>query len=81
MLVTDWAEIKDLHTFHKVAATHEDAVRIVMQRTSVDMSMVPEDTSFTTYLIDLVRQGAACGRSAIGLGRWMPLTTTCRSTL
>ena len=57
MLVTDWAEVSDLNTFHKVAATQEDAARIVMQRTSVDMSMVPYDASFATYLISLVERG------------------------
>ena len=43
MLVTDWAEIKDLFRFHKVAPTEKDAVRITMQRTTIDMSMVPSD--------------------------------------
>ena len=57
MLVTDWAEIKSLHNTHHAAATPEDAVRISMQRTSIDMSMVPTDTSFCTYLIDLVQNG------------------------
>ena len=40
MLVTDWAEIKDLTRFHMIAETEKDATRITMQRTSVDMSMV-----------------------------------------
>ena len=72
MLVTDWAEISDLNTFHKVAATQEDAVRIVMQRTSVDMSMVPYDTSFATYLIGLVERGPRAARGAAGTARSAP---------
>lgn len=40
MLVTDWAEIKDLTRFHKIAENEKEATRITMERTTVDMSMV-----------------------------------------
>jgi beta-glucosidase len=76
MLVTDWAEISDLNTFHKVAATQEDAVRIVMQRTSVDMSMVPYDASFATYLIGLVERGTHRSPLPRPLHVWLPRWAT-----
>ncbi len=58
MLVTDWNEINNLHTFHKVADSLKDAVRIAMLQTSIDMSMVPYDASFADYLWELVEEGA-----------------------
>lgn len=57
MLVTDWAEIENLYTTHKVAATHKDAVRLSISDTSVDMSMVPSDVIFADSLHDLVKEG------------------------
>lgn len=58
MLVTDWAEIENLYTTHKVAASHKDAVRLSIGSTSVDMSMVPEDVIFFDSLKELVSEGA-----------------------
>lgn len=58
LLVTDWAEIQMLHSFHKIAATQKEAVKIAIEETSIDMSMVPADTSFFTYLVELVNEGA-----------------------
>lgn len=58
MLVTDYAEIENLHSFHRVAASVQDAVALAMQQTSIDMSMVPTDTSFYTSLLSLVQQGS-----------------------
>ncbi|OQR93007.1 glycoside hydrolase [Achlya hypogyna] len=46
MVVTDWDEINNLHTAHRVAKTKADAVRLALTRTSIDMSMVPFETSF-----------------------------------
>ncbi|KAI9323595.1 glycoside hydrolase superfamily [Dichotomocladium elegans] len=57
MLVTDWAEIANLYTTHKVAATPRDAVRLSISSTSVDMSMVPSDVVFADELRSLVRDG------------------------
>jgi beta-glucosidase len=34
LLVTDWAEIENLHSFHRVAATPSDAVELAMRHTS-----------------------------------------------
>jgi beta-glucosidase-like glycosyl hydrolase len=118
MMVTDYKEIENLHGFHMVSATEEDAALLSMQGetecppfpfyaasrvvccfhhlyiyvyiclfilicfilcsllllmllflllmcwhycvtdTTVDMSMVPTDSSFSTYLLDLVNTGA-----------------------
>lgn len=49
VLVTDYAEIYNLHDWHRVAKTREDAVRMSLQKSSVDMSMVPIDTDFIQY--------------------------------
>ncbi|KAI9488005.1 glycoside hydrolase superfamily [Zychaea mexicana] len=57
MLVTDWAEIENLYTTHKVAASHRDAVRLSIGSTSVDMSMVPSDVIFFDELKQLVLDG------------------------
>jgi beta-glucosidase len=57
LLVTDWAEIENLHNWHKVAATQKDAVEIALMNTSIDMSMVPSDTTFYEYTLDLVQSG------------------------
>ncbi len=40
VLVTDYKEIENLHSCHKVAATEEDAVLMAMEETTIDMSMV-----------------------------------------
>ena len=40
VLVTDWAEIKNLHVYHKVARSDRDAVLLAINHTSIDMSMV-----------------------------------------
>ncbi|KAJ8663614.1 hypothetical protein O0I10_000860 [Lichtheimia ornata] len=57
MLVTDWAEIENLYTTHKVAASHRDAVSMSIGSTSVDMSMVPSDIIFFDELKALVLDG------------------------
>ena len=58
MLVTDWAEIENLNSWHHVAPTTAAAVQLSMSRTTIDMSMVPEDTSFPTDLLAAVTAGA-----------------------
>ena len=58
VLVTDWAEIQQLNVFHKTAATPKEAVRIAIGETSIDLSMVPSDTTFFDYLVELVQEGA-----------------------
>lgn len=56
VVVTDWKDIIYLHTRHKVAQTPREAVRMAIMA-GIDMSMVPEDYSFYTYLVDLVQKG------------------------
>lgn len=56
VVVTDWKDIIYLHTRHKVAETNRDAVRMAILA-GIDMSMVPEDYTFYTDLIDLVKKG------------------------
>ncbi|CAO3595661.1 unnamed protein product [Absidia cylindrospora] len=57
MLVTDWAEIQNLYTTHKVASSHKEAIRLAIGSTSIDMSMVPQDTTFFDSLVQLVEEG------------------------
>ncbi|WP_348825421.1 glycoside hydrolase family 3 N-terminal domain-containing protein [Flavobacterium aestuarii] len=56
VVVTDWKDIIYLHTRHKVAETHREAVRMAVMA-GIDMSMVPEDYSFYTLLLDLAQKG------------------------
>eukprot|EP01100_Stratorugosa_tubuloviscum_P014662 TRINITY_DN798_c0_g2_i1.p1 TRINITY_DN798_c0_g2~~TRINITY_DN798_c0_g2_i1.p1 ORF type:complete len:760 (+),score=331.53 TRINITY_DN798_c0_g2_i1:50-2329(+) len=58
MLVTDYAEIEELHNFHYAAASIKEAVQITMSRTTIDMSMIPLDVSFPTFLYELVKEGS-----------------------
>ena len=37
--------------------TQKNAVLMAMQQTSIDMSMVPLDSSFGEYLLELIREG------------------------
>ncbi|KAI8994547.1 glycoside hydrolase family 3 protein [Pilobolus umbonatus] len=57
MLVTDWEEIKNLYTLHKVVANNEEAVKLAIDSSSLDMSMVPQDTNFFDAMIQLVEDG------------------------
>lgn len=56
VVVTDWKDIIYLYTRHKVAESNREAVRIAIMA-GIDMSMVPEDFSFYTDLVDLVKKG------------------------
>ncbi|CAM9789197.1 unnamed protein product [Discosporangium mesarthrocarpum] len=57
MLVTDYGEINNLDTWHKVADGQVKATEMVMQDTSIDMSMVPMQAGFSEALQELVRTG------------------------
>lgn len=54
--VTDWEDIQFLHTRHRIAATHKEAVRLAIEA-GVDMSMVPFEFSFADHLVELVKEG------------------------
>lgn len=56
VVLTDWKDIIYLYTRHKVAQTPREAVRMAIMA-GIDMSMVPEDYSFYTHLLDLVQKG------------------------
>ena len=58
MLVTDWREIANLVEFHGAAPNYKDAIRRVMERTTVDMSMSASDATFAELLVELVKEGA-----------------------
>jgi beta-glucosidase len=57
LAVTDWEDIKYLHSRHRVAATQKEAVRLAIEA-GVDMSMVPDDLRFCDHLIELVNEGS-----------------------
>jgi beta-glucosidase len=54
--VSDWQDIKYLHDRHHIAATQKDAVMLAVNA-GVDMSMVPYDYTFYTYLMELAKEG------------------------
>ena len=56
LVVTDWEDIKYLHTRHRVASSHKEAVRMAIDA-GIDMSMVPDDFSFSDLLVELVEEG------------------------
>lgn len=56
MLVTDYKEIVNLEEGHRVSDGAERSVEIAMEDTSIDLSMVPTDASFTEALLTLVRE-------------------------
>jgi beta-glucosidase len=56
VVVTDWRDIQYLHDRHHIAATQKDAVMIAVNA-GVDMSMVPYDYTFYTYLVELAKEG------------------------
>ena len=56
LIVTDWADINNLCTRDHIAATKKEAVKIAINA-GIDMSMVPYETSFCTYLKELVEEG------------------------
>lgn len=56
MVVTDWADINNLCTRDHIAATKKEAIKIAINA-GIDMSMVPYEVSFCTYLKELVEEG------------------------
>lgn len=54
--VTDWGDINKLVDVHRVAADKKEAARMAIEA-GVDMSMVAQETSFTTNVIELVEEG------------------------
>jgi len=56
MIVTDWADINNLYTRDKVASSKKEAIKLAINA-GIDMSMVPYEWSFCTYLKELVQEG------------------------
>jgi len=56
-VVSDWEDIKRLHTRDRVAETPKEAVRMAVMA-GVDMSMIPLDYSFYDLLLELVNEGS-----------------------
>ena len=54
--VTDWLDVKALHTMHFIAENEKEATYQAIMA-GVDMSMVPVDTSFCIFLKELVEEG------------------------
>ncbi|EEY65626.1 lysosomal beta glucosidase, putative [Phytophthora infestans T30-4] len=46
VVVTDWGEVNNLQSWHRVVRTQQDAVELVIADTSLDMSMVPSSIDF-----------------------------------
>ena len=56
MIVTDWADISNLHTRERVASSQKEAVKLAINA-GIDMAMVPYDCNFSVDLIELVNEG------------------------
>ena len=56
MIVTDWADINNLCLRDHIAETKKEAIQIAINA-GIDMSMVPYEISFCTYLKELVEEG------------------------
>ncbi len=56
MIVTDWADINNLCVRDHIAATKKEAVKLAINA-GIDMSMVPYEVSFCTYLKELIEEG------------------------
>lgn len=54
--VSDWEDVKMLHTTHKIAATEREAVKLAVMA-GMDMSMVPLSFDFAGHVVALVRNG------------------------
>jgi len=54
---SDWEDIIRLYRVHRVATNNKDAVRQAVMA-GIDMSMVPDNWTFTDDLIALVKEGA-----------------------
>jgi len=55
-VVSDWEDIKKLVTTWRAAANEKEATRLAVMA-GIDMSMVPQDYSFSDLLIELVKEG------------------------
>ena len=56
VVVTDWADINNLYTRDHIVASKKEAVKMAINA-GIDMSMVPYEWDFCTYLKELVEEG------------------------
>ncbi|ETN13879.1 hypothetical protein PPTG_08568 [Phytophthora nicotianae INRA-310] len=56
MMVTDYNETNALHNFHRTARTTAEATKMVLERTSIDMSMVGSEFTFTNGTNALIEE-------------------------
>jgi beta-glucosidase len=56
IVISDWMDVRYLHTRHHIAATEKEAVALAVNA-GVDMCIVPFDYSFYNYLIQSVHEG------------------------
>ncbi|CEG45119.1 family 3 glycosyl hydrolase [Plasmopara halstedii] len=49
LLISDWGEVTNLADWHRSVKTREESVAMVLTKTSLDMSMVPNDLSFINH--------------------------------
>jgi beta-glucosidase len=56
VVVSDWKDIENLHDRDKVASSQKEAVKIAVNA-GIDMSMIPYNIKFCTYLVELVKEG------------------------
>lgn len=56
VVVTDWADIENLHNRDKVAESQKEAVKMAINA-GIDMSMIPYNYDFVRYVVELVNEG------------------------
>ncbi|HHU56717.1 MAG TPA: beta-glucosidase, partial [Bacteroidales bacterium] len=56
LVVTDWADINNLHSRDRVAVDHKEAVKLAINA-GIDMSMIPYSLDFCDDLVALVNEG------------------------
>lgn len=56
LVVTDWADIENLHNRDKVVASQREAVKMAINA-GIDMSMIPYNFEFCNHLVALVNEG------------------------
>ncbi|KAG7399860.1 hypothetical protein PHYBOEH_007721 [Phytophthora boehmeriae] len=55
VLLSDWNEINNLKDWHRIVNSYEEAVALSLKETSLDMSMVPNDTKFIDYATNMLK--------------------------
>ncbi len=56
LIVTDWADINNIYSRDKIVSSKKEAIKLAINA-GIDMSMVPYEWSFCTYLKELVEEG------------------------